>query len=115
MLVISHFKFDYKRVFMKTKLISLLTCLALNSYAANTIISLPSSQLDHYTVIRAEVATVSGIKFATQNCANVLYCNITMPGVSLNPGVYQINIYAANSNKKIGSAPVEKFANLPKR
>lgn len=98
---------------MKAKLISLLTCLALNGYAANTIISVPSTQLNNYTVIRAEIPTISGIKSATQNCANLSYCDITMAGVSLAPGVYEINIYAANNGKKIASAPIEKFANLP--
>ncbi|AUR52596.1 hypothetical protein [Aquella oligotrophica] len=98
---------------MKTKLISLLTCLAVNSYAVNTIISLPSSELSGFTVIRAEIATTAGIKSAEQNCNNVSYCNLTLPGLSLTPGMHEVSIYATNNGKKIGSASIEKFANTP--
>lgn len=81
-----------KGIFMKTKLISLLTCLAVNSYAVNTIISLPSSELSGFTVIRAEIATTTGIKSAEQNCNNVSYCNLTLPGLSLTPGMLMLQI-----------------------
>ncbi len=102
-----------KGIFMKTKLISLLTCLAVNSYAVNTIISLPSSELSGFTVIRAEIATTTGIKSAEQNCNNVSYCNLTLSGLSLTPGMHEVSIYATNNGKKIGSASIEKFANTP--
>lgn len=98
---------------MKIKLAVLATLTAVNCYAANTTIGIPKGDLNGFTVIKAEINSNGTVKSAVQDCSNENYCNIVFQDVTINPGISQINIYAANSNKKIGSASVEKFANIP--
>lgn len=95
---------------MKIKLAALSTLLAINCYATNTIISIPRADLGGFTVIKAEINNNGTLKSTVQNCSSGNYCNITFQGLSITPGVNQINIYAANSNKKIGSTNIVKFA-----
>lgn len=98
---------------MKMKLAVLATLTAVNCYAANTTIGIPKEELNGFTVIKAEINSNGTVKSAVQDCSNGNYCNIVFQDVTINPGISQVNIYAANSNKKIGGASVEKFANTP--
>lgn len=93
------------------KKIAFMSLIAANSYAADTIISISTSDLGGYSVIRAEIDDNGIKKTAVQSCSNSEYCNITLKNVSVNPGLHNIRLYADNNNKKIGETTVDKFAN----